>query len=141
MSEELKALAQRGFDEIWSKGNLDVADELLAPDFVGRPGGEELQGREAAKAFITGMRAAFPDLTLTVEDQLAEGDTVVTRWTARGTHRGELMGIQPTGSQVDVAGITIQRFRDGMIVEGWTSFDRLGMLQQIGAAPGALARA
>lgn len=134
-AEENKALARRGFEEVWSRGNLDLADELLAADFVGRPGGETIRGREAAKEYVARMRAAFPDITFTIEDQIAEGDMVATRWTATGTHEGDLMGVPPTGKQVTVTGITIQRFADGKVAEGWTSLDTLGMLQQVGAVP------
>jgi predicted ester cyclase len=82
------------------------------------------------------LRAGVPDLTVTVEDQIADGDKVATRWTAQGTHDGELMGIDPTRRTAVVTGITVQRIGDGgQIVEGWTNWDMLGMLQQLGIAP------
>ncbi len=80
-------------------------------------------------------RTAFPGNQLTVEDYLAEGDTVVSRWTGRGTHKGDLMGIAPTGKQVTVTGISIQRIANGKIVEEWSNYDMLGMLQQLGVVP------
>lgn len=134
--QESKALARRVFDEIWSGGKLEVADELLAPDFVGRPAGmEPVIGPEGAKAFIGRLRTGFPDIAFTVEDMIAEGELVATRWTATGTHRGDFMGVEPTGRQVTFTGTTILRIRDGVVREGWTQLDALGLLQQIGAVP------
>lgn len=132
-----KALARRVFDEIWSQGKLDVADEILTPDFVGRPAGlgEPFTGPEGAKEFIGRLREAFPDMTFTVETMIAQGDQVATRWTGTGTHDGKLMGFEPTGRQVAVGGMTFLRFEDGAIVEGWTQPDALGLLEQIGAVP------
>jgi steroid delta-isomerase-like uncharacterized protein len=79
--------------------------------------------------------AAFPDTRMVIEDQVVKGDEVVTRWTATGTHKGELMGMPPSGKHVRVAGITIDRLEGGKIVEYWSSFDQLGMLRQLGAIP------
>lgn len=132
------ATARRFFDEIWSQGDLDLVDELVAPEYVGHPSGPEqtVRGPEGVKAYIAGLRAGIPDLTVTVEDQLANQDTVATRWTAHGTHAGELMGVEATGRTATVTGITIQRFGPtGRIVEGWTNWDTLGMLQQLGIVP------
>ena len=80
-------------------------------------------------------RTAFPDLQITVEDQVAEGDKVVTRWTARGTHRGELLGVTPSGNRVEISGISIDRFSGSKFVESWSNYDALGTMQQIGAIP------
>jgi steroid delta-isomerase-like uncharacterized protein len=126
-------------DEVFSQGNLDLVDELLAPDYVlhdpGIPGGE-LRGTESFKEqWVSMFRTAFPDLQLSVEDQVAEGDKVVTRYTGRGTHRGELMGIPPTDNEVVVSGIIISRVSGGRIEEEWNSFDALGMMQQLGVIP------
>jgi predicted ester cyclase len=132
------AAALRFFDEVWSEGKLDLVDELFGPDYVGRPAGPEetVRGPEGVKEYVGRMRAGVPNLTVTVEDQVVDGDKVATRWTAQGTHNGELMGIDPTGLAATVTGITIQRIGDaGQIVEGWTNWDMLGMLQQLGAAP------
>jgi predicted ester cyclase len=135
--QENKALARRVFDEVWSQGNLDLADEILTPDFVGRPGGlgEPFKGPAGAKEFIGRLREGFPDITFTIEDTIAEGDLVATRWTATGTHDGEFMGFEPTGRLATIGGMTIQRFEDGRIVEGWTQPDALGLLRVIGAVP------
>jgi steroid delta-isomerase-like uncharacterized protein len=124
------------FDEVFSQGDLDLVDELIAPDYVGHPSGpeEELRGPQGVKEYIARLREGVSDLTLTIEDQVADGDTVATRWTARGTLDGELLGAGPTGRTATVTGITIQRLEGGRIVEGWTSWDMLGMLQQFGIA-------
>ena len=137
MSDENKKIARRVFDEVWSQGKLDLADEILTPDFVGRPGGmgEPFKGPAGAKEFIGRLREAFPDITFVVEEMVAEGDLVATRWTGTGTHHGEFMGFEPTGRQATVAGMTMQRFKDGRIVEGWTQQDALGLLRQLGALP------
>jgi steroid delta-isomerase-like uncharacterized protein len=132
------AIARRFFDEIFSKGKLDLVDELFATDYVGHPSGyeEATRGPEGVKQYVGALRGGVSDLTVTVEDQVAEGDKVVTRWIAQGTHDGELMGIAPTGQTAAVTGITIQRLQDGRVVEGWTNWDVMGMLLQLGVAPG-----
>ena len=136
-AEENKAIVRREAEEIFSQGNLDAADEIYAPDFVGHEPTtpEGIRGLEGARQFAAVYREAFPDLQLTVEDQLAEGDKVATRFTARGTHQGELEGIAPTGNQVEIKGIYISRIAEGKIAEDWTNFDALGLMQQIGAIP------
>jgi steroid delta-isomerase-like uncharacterized protein len=137
MSAENKAIARRALEELWGGGSLDVVDELFADDFVGHAGSgmEPIRGRDAQKQFVGAFREAFPDESITIEQQVAEGDVVVTRWTAKGTHQGNLMGIPATGRETTTSGITIHRIRDGKIAEGETSFDQLGLLQQIGAVP------
>jgi steroid delta-isomerase-like uncharacterized protein len=121
VSEENKAIACREIEELYNHtGNLDVADEIYAPDFVGHDPTlpEELHGVEAARQFAASMRSAFPDLTCTIEDQVAEGDKVVTRFRAHGTHQGETEELgPPTGNRVEITGITIERFSEGKIVE------------------------
>jgi len=134
-AHENKALARRGIEEVFGRGNLAVADEVYANDFVGHSPPDEIKGHEAIKQFASMWRSAFPDLQFTIEDQIAEGDKVVTRWTARGTHEGELQGIAPTGKQVTMSGITVSRIAGGRIVEGWTNRDALGMLVQLGVVP------
>ena len=136
-TEENKAIVRRVNDEVWSKGQLDVIDELIADEFVatviGAP--EQIRGPQGFREFVVMYRKAFPDLRLTVDEQFAEGETVVTRWTATGTNEGELMGMPPTGKQATTAGININRVSGGKLVEGWGLFDQLGLLQQIGAVP------
>lgn len=140
-SEQNKKIVRRAFEEPW-KGNLSVVDELMASDYVGHDPAnpKPLRGPEGVKEFISTYRAAFPDARITVEEQLAEGDLVATRWSGRGTHEGELMGISPTGKQVTVSGLTISRVVGGKIVEEYQNWDTFGMMQQLDAVP-ALAHA
>jgi steroid delta-isomerase-like uncharacterized protein len=135
-AEDNKAIVRRVYEEVINKGNLNVADETLTSDYVYRsPGSPEFRGPDGFKQLITMYRTAFPDLHLDVDDLIAEGDTVVSRWTGRGTHQGELMGIPPTGKQVTVTGVVISRFSGGKAAEDWELIDTLGMLQQLGAIP------
>jgi steroid delta-isomerase-like uncharacterized protein len=138
MSEENKDLTRRSW-EIVAKGNLDTLDDALqevyAPGIVLHEPDEDIRGIEGLKQFVSMIRSALPDLRITLEDDIAEGNKVVSRWRAQGTHQGELMGIAPTGNQVGITGITIHRVEDGKIVEEWENWDALGMMQQIGAIP------
>jgi steroid delta-isomerase-like uncharacterized protein len=135
--EDNKAIVRRLNDEVWSKGRLDVVDELIADDFVttvvGAP--ELIRGPQGFREFVVMYRNAFPDLRITVDEQIAEGDIVVTRWTATGRNEGELMGMPATGKQATTAGVNINRISGGKLVEGWGLFDQLGLLQQLGAVP------
>ena len=134
-AEENKALFRRLVDEFINTGNEAVADEVMTPDFVEH---EELGGpptREGVKQFFAMFRAAFPDLRVTIEDMIAEGDKVVARLTMRGTHQGEFLGIPPTGKQVTMGVIDIVRVADGKAVEHWGISDQLGLMQQLGAIP------
>ncbi len=134
--EENKAVELRFFEEVVNKGNLAVIDEIVAANFVGRsalPG--VAPDREGYKQFFAMAHSAFPDFHSTLEDMIAEGDKVVQRFTVRGTHKGEWMGIAPTGKQIEVGGIAIHRLAGGKIVEDWTSMDMLGMMQQLGVIP------
>jgi steroid delta-isomerase-like uncharacterized protein len=136
-TEENKAITRRFLEEIFTGGNLELVDELFAPDFILHDSSvpQEVRGVEALKQYITMYRAAYPDTHFTVEDQIAEGNEVVTRWTGQGTHQGELMGIPPTGNQVTVTGIEVDRVSGGKIEESWVSYDALGMMQQLGIVP------
>jgi steroid delta-isomerase-like uncharacterized protein len=136
--EENKALTRRSW-EIVTEGSLDTLEDALqevyADDIVMHEPDEDVRGIEGLKQFVSMIRSALPDLHITLEDDIAEGDKVVSRWTAQGTHQGELMGIAPTDNQVRITGITIHRIEDGKIVEEWENWDALGMMQQIGAVP------
>jgi steroid delta-isomerase-like uncharacterized protein len=135
-TEENKALEERSTAEVWNKGNLAVADEIFAPDVVLHGAPPELpSGIEGIKAGVTAYRAAFPDLHLTIDDLIAEGDKVVSRWTMRATHKGELFGIPATGKQVTVTGMSISRVAGGKIAESWNSSDQLSLMQQLGVVP------
>jgi steroid delta-isomerase-like uncharacterized protein len=137
VSEENKALIRRFVEEAFNEGNLDVADEVYASGFVSHePAGPVERGPEYVKQFVGTYRSAFPDGHTTVEDVIAEGDEVAYRWRFRGTHRGELMGIAPTGKVVAITGITVDRISGGRIEEEWNNFDQLGVLRQLGAVPG-----
>jgi steroid delta-isomerase-like uncharacterized protein len=132
-------LAARAVFEVWSTGELDRLDGLVAADVVHHdpydPHGAD--GLAGMKRTIELNRRAFPDMRLTALDQVAEGDKVATRWRAEMTHTGELAGAPPTGRRVTITGITIDRFESGKIVEAWRSMDTLGLLQAIGALGGA----
>lgn len=136
-TEENKAHVRRGFEAISKKNlaNLAVFYELLNPDIVFHNASTTIQGLEAYKQFLSMHITAFPDLHFTIEDMIAEGDLVVVRYTIRGTHKGDLMGIPPTGKQVTWTGIDIFRFVNGKLVEEWYNGDDLGLLQQIGVIP------
>lgn len=135
--EENKAVPRRVYEEVLNQKNLDLVDELFSPEYVNHDptSPEEMRGPESIKQFFSAYLAAFPDLRFTVEDQVAEGDKVVSRWTSGGTNRGELMGAAPTGRRVEFTGITISRISDGRIAEDWTSYDALGMMRQLGLIP------
>jgi len=137
MSEQNKAVVRRTFEELWNKGNLQLANELFSPNYAHHdPSTPDVgRGPESEKKRATLYRNAFPDLRLTVEDLVAEGETVVARWSCHGTHKGELDGIAPTGKQITITGVTIVRFENGKMVEGWVNWDALGMMQQLGVVP------
>lgn len=135
-TEENKVLGRRWIEEIWDKGNLAVVDEILASNFVfhyAPPG--VAPDREGYKQTLTMYRTSSPDMHYTVDDMVAEGDKVAIRWAGKGTHRGDLMEIAPTGKKVTITGISIIRIAGGKIVEEWTEQDMLGVLQQLGVAP------
>jgi steroid delta-isomerase-like uncharacterized protein len=133
-TEENKALARRVLEEMFNKGNLDVADELLASDYVDHDPAmpEDIRGPEGFKQYVGAYRSAFSDLHVEIEDQIAEGDKVVTRWTGNGTHDGELSGIAPTGNRVTMPGMEIVRISGGKLVEGWEGCDSMNLMRQLG---------
>ena len=133
-AEENKALARRVLEEIFNKGNLEVADELIAADYVDHDPAmpEDIHGPEGYKEYVGTYRPAFPDLHLQIQDQIAEGDKVVTRWTGTGTHEGELAGIAPTGERVTLPGMEIVRISEGKLVEGWEGYDSMTIMRQLG---------
>jgi len=123
----------------FSQGNMDVVDELIAPDYVHHfPDDPEggVRGPEGMKELIGSFRSAFPDIEFIIDEQVAEEDKVVMRITARGTHEGELQGIPPTGRRVTLMGMVMSRSAGGKMVESWELYDNLGMMQQLGLAPG-----
>jgi steroid delta-isomerase-like uncharacterized protein len=137
-ADEHTALARRFHLDIFQHGNLAVADEIIAPDFVIHAPGlppEAQRGPEGVKHYATLLRTGYPDLQVTHEETLPAGDKVVIRWIASGTQTGALMGIPPTGKRMLVSGIDIFRLADGKLVELWQNWDQLGMLQQLGVVP------
>lgn len=128
--EVLRRMIEEGFNE----GNLDLADELVAEDFVLHAAGTEepIRGPDGMKAFMDTYKTAFPDARIEIAELAAEGETVVVRWTATGTHEGDLMGIEPTGNEVRIMGMEMHHVRDGKLAEGWEIFDGLTMMAQLG---------
>jgi steroid delta-isomerase-like uncharacterized protein len=140
MSEANKKSMRRVLEEAFGQGKMEIIDELLDPDFVCHdPNSEsgEIRGADTIKGEIEYFRNAVPDLTYTVEDQVVEGDKVVSRYTARGTHQGEFFGVPGSGRHIEMTGITIDRFDEsGKLIEEWPEYDLLGAMQQMGAIPG-----
>jgi len=134
-TEQNKAMARRFYNEVIGQGKLEVIDQIVAPSFVDHDRDNPTHDLAGVKQFIAMIRSAFPDVSAKAEDMIAEGDRVVARVTATGTHRGEFMGTPPTGRHITITGIDILRCADGKAVEHWCEFDNLGILQQLGALP------
>jgi predicted ester cyclase len=132
-TEENKAHTHQYFEEM-NKGNLVVIDELCTPEFVYHGTTGDMT-REQFKQYAMGLLTAFPDLSLSIDDMIAEGDKVAVRYTFQGTHRGVFRGIAPTGKQITFSGLEIDRCVGGKFVETWLVSDTLGMMQQLGAIP------
>lgn len=133
-----KATARRFFVDVFSQGNLAVLEEIIAPDY--REDGPSAipglpTGPAGSRIHVEVYRSAFPDLSFTIGEQVAEGDMVTTRWTAHGTHKGELSGIPPTGRSVTISGVSIDKIVDGKLVAGWSISDQYSLLQQLGVIP------
>jgi predicted ester cyclase len=136
LSDENKAVAMRLFDEVLNAHSLARVDDLYDPNYVPHslpPGFSS--DREGVKQYHSQYFQAFPDMDLTVDGMIAEGDWVAVHYTGRGTHQGELMGIPPTGKQVTASAVLTLRILDGVIVEDWLDGDKLGLLQQLGVIP------
>jgi steroid delta-isomerase-like uncharacterized protein len=137
VSHENAEIAHRWFEEVWNKKRLDAIDEMADPKAVGQ--GQQfhdgLINLEEFRAFASHLQTAFPDLRLTIDDTIAEGDRVVLRWQLHMTHAGQFLQYPPTNRNVTVSGITILRIANGKIVAGWDKWDQLGLLEQIGAVP------
>jgi steroid delta-isomerase-like uncharacterized protein len=137
-TESNKAVARRFLEEVINQNRMDRADDLVLENFVDLdplPG--QRQGREGLKEVLGMMRAAFPDMHWVAEEMVAEGDTVVTRFTWTGTHRGEFLGVPATGRSVVVKGVVMDQLADGKMSKSRILMDSLGMMQQLGAVPGA----
>ena len=133
---DAKEIVRRLTEEPWT-GNVAVIDELASPDYIGHDPTEPepIRGPAGLKTSLEKYKTGFSDARVTVDDQIAEGDRVATRWTGRGTHDGEIVGVAPTGKEVTVSGLTISRVENGLVVEEQTEWDALGMLVQLGAVP------
>jgi steroid delta-isomerase-like uncharacterized protein len=136
-AEESKATMRRYLDVFEQGNNLDILDELLAPDYINHtPATPDLPtGPEGVKGVVTMFQSAMPDLRVIVEDMIAEGDKVATRYTLEGTHRGELFGVPPTGQRLSIKSISVERVLEGKIREHWRVTDSLDMMQQLGVVP------
>jgi steroid delta-isomerase-like uncharacterized protein len=135
MSEEAnKAAVRRLYEEVWARGNLDVADELFTDDYERHDlrAGDPAPGPKGQRQIAAAFRAAFPDLTWDVDFIMADGDFVAGRWTATGTHRGRWAGVEPTGRRMEFSGINVFRFENGKVVELWNHRDDLGLMEQLG---------
>ena len=136
MSEENKALARDSWERIVNQRDLDAIEETYAPDFVWHEPDQDIRGYEQGRQFASTFFDAFPDINITVEDAIAEGDQVATRYTIRGTHRGETEEFgSPTERQMELEGITIHRIEGGKIAEEWERYDNLSVMQQLGLVP------
>ncbi len=136
-AEENKALVRRFIEEVINEGNMATVDELVDPDWVDHDPNspEEIRGIGGSKQFYGDFRSAFPDIQVTIEEQVAEGDKVVTLWTVRGTHQGELVGMPASSNQATIKGMSMDRISGGKFVETWDMYDALGMMQQLGVVP------
>jgi steroid delta-isomerase-like uncharacterized protein len=134
-TEENKDLARRSW-EIVNQRDPDLIEEFYPPDFVWHEPDQDIRGYEQAKQFVSSFFGAFPDISISVDDVIAEGDQAVTRYTIRGTHQGETEEFgPPTDKQMELEGITIHRFEGDKTVEEWERYDNLSVLQQLGLAP------
>lgn len=131
MTEANKQLARRSFEEIWNQRNLAVIDEIYAPHYMGHIAAtpDAIEGAERFRHFVAVFQFAFPETHFTIADQIAEGEKVASRWTARTTDQREIMGIASDREVITLTGISIQRIGDGKIVESWDNWDALGILQ------------
>ena len=133
--EENKAIVNRSTEGVWNKRNIALIDELYADNFVFHDPVQANGDLEYFKQYANGVYTGIPDLHIATDDLIAEGDQVVKRWTARGTHKGDFMGVPATGNRIEVTGIEIFRIADGKIAEIWANMDSLGLMQQIGVIP------
>jgi predicted ester cyclase len=128
---ENKALARRFLEEVFNQRRLEAIEALTVPGYIDHNLPSGVTVAQSISAFLAG----FPDVHFTIEDQIEEGELVVTRWTARGTHTGNLFGIPPTGKSMTMPGISIYRIANSKLVEAWVQYDQLGMMQQLGLVP------
>jgi steroid delta-isomerase-like uncharacterized protein len=135
MVSKNEGLVRRFFEELWNRGELTVADELIAAEHLHHLGGQELVGPQGVRGAVTWLRTAFPDLRFEIDDVMSDGDRVVLRWTASGTHLGPFDDVRPTGRTVKWKGTDWFRLRAGQIVEVWAFADGGVLVDQLTAAP------
>ena len=138
MSNELKAKIRRIIDEAWNKGNLNTLDELYAADYVGHNASfPDTEGLKELKDFVQDTHNTYPDFHLTIDEMIMEGDTLVSRWSWQGTHKGQSarLPIPPTGKHVTLTGCNVAHMKGGKVVEDWGFGDNLGLMQQLGVVP------
>lgn len=137
MAENYESFLHRWFEEVWNNQNEDAIDEMFAEDGIANgltdAEGNALRGPEGFKQLHRAFLAAYPDLKITVEDTVTEGDKIAARCTVRATHMGEGLGVAPTNQPIEFTGLTIVKIKDGKIVEAWNEFDFMKMYSQIGA--------
>jgi steroid delta-isomerase-like uncharacterized protein len=137
MALENSQLIRRWFDQVWNQGRADVIDQMSHPQTKGY--GQAEHGRQIDmdefKKLWSGLRSAFPDIHVTIHDTIEQGEKVAARWTATMTHKGEFLGFAPTGRTATITGISLQRWENGKIMEGWDNWDQLGLLVQLGVVP------
>ena len=137
MSKENDALIRRWFEEVWNQGRSETIDDLFAEDGIAHglsdDSGNPLRGPAGLKEFHARFRTAFPDIVVTVEDTIAEGDKIAARCTVRGKHTGDTLGFAASHAPMEITGIGIARIRNGKIVEAWNNFDFMTMYKQLGA--------
>jgi steroid delta-isomerase-like uncharacterized protein len=135
-AEESKAIVRR-FWGVWEEGNIDLVDELLAPDYINHTPAtpDQPTGPEGVKGVVAMFRSGMPDLRVVIEDMIAEGDKVAVRYTLEGIHEGDLFGVPPTGQRLSIKSISVERVSDGKIREHWRVTDSLDMMQQLGVIP------
>jgi steroid delta-isomerase-like uncharacterized protein len=132
MSTPREQQARRMFDDVWNRGNTSLLSDLITNDYVNHDPINPVKGVEGTAELVMKYRTAFPDVRLEIDEMLAAADAVVVRWSYRGTHRGQLEGLAPTGRTVNGSGITVLHFKDDRISAAYTNWDALGMMQQLG---------
>ncbi len=137
MAKEYETFLHRWFEEVWNNRREDVIDEMVVEDIVvhglNDAEGNTIRGREGFKTLHRAFLSAYPDLKITIEDVISEGDKIVARCTVRATHEGEGIGVAPTNQPIEFTGVAIVRIKDGKIVEAWNEFDFMKMYSQVGA--------
>jgi steroid delta-isomerase-like uncharacterized protein len=130
-------IVRRLHTQVYQKGEMDVINELLSEDYVEHDpvGIDDVEGREGYKQVVQLFRTAFPDLSIHIEETVAEGQFVVIRYTMKGTHEGPLLGINPTGNEIEITGMDIGRVDDGCLQEAWVQLNTFDLLQQIDVLP------